>query len=182
MASGSGEPAAPTKTAAITITSKTNAGPTFGPQGAALWHVSFATTGRNGWIVQKIDNTLSGTDAHGRPMTPASIGLAPHYYEAWHVDASGKVTPEVNGDNDQWDQSPMDAKTKGTWATTGELFWVAGAATPGGMRARGVANAGMLVSSLSAPPSLGSSLLHRHATGTWDATVTPAVDRGTAGP
>src|SRR5207237_953685 len=42
----------------ITISSATNAGPTFGPQGAAMWHVAFATTGRTGWIVQKIDNTV----------------------------------------------------------------------------------------------------------------------------
>jgi hypothetical protein len=179
---GAGTPAPPAKTAAVTITSKTTAGPTFGPQGAALWHVSFATTGRTGWIVQKIDNTLSGTDAHGKPMTPASVGLAPHYYEAWSVDATGAVTPQISGDNDYWDQGPSGANTKGTWSTHGELFWVAGATLPSGMTSGGVKNAGMLVSSASAPPGLGSSLLHRHATGTWDATVTPAVDRGTAGP
>lgn len=167
---------------AVTISSTTNAGPTFGPQGAAMWHVAFTTTGRTGWIVQKIDNTVTGTDASGAPITPASIGLAPHYYEAWSVDAAGAVTPMVGGDNDHWDQGPMGASTKGTWSTTGELYWLAGAARPRGMSPGAVPNAGMLVSSYAAPPGLGSSLLHRFARATWDATVTPPVDTGAAGP
>jgi hypothetical protein len=171
---------APAPTPAVTITSTTNAGPTFGPNGAAMWHVAFTTTGRTGWIVQKIDNTVTGTDAAGSPMTPASIGLAPHYYEAWSVDAAGAVTPSVGGDNDHWDQGSMGDRTKGSWSTTGDLYWVAGAARPGGMAARAVPNAGMLVSSYTAPPGLGSALLHRYARATWDATVTPPVDTGTA--
>lgn len=174
-------PAAPTPaTPAVTIASTTNAGPTFGPKGAAMWHVAFSTTGRTGWIVQKIDNTVTGTDAAGAAITPASIGLAPHYYEAWSVDAGGAVTPIVGGDNDHWDQGSMGDRTKGNWSTTGDLYWVSGAARPGGMAPRAVPNAGMLVSSYSAPPGLGPALLHRYARGTWDATVTPPVDTGTA--
>jgi hypothetical protein len=145
-----------------------------------MWHVAFATTGRTGWIVQKIHNTVTGTDAHGTAMTPASIGLAPDYYEAWSVDGAGAVTPSVGGDNDHWDQGSMGDRTKGSWSTTGDLHWVAGAARPAGMAARAVPNAGMLVSSFAAPPGLGSVLLHRSARATWDATVTPPVDHGTA--
>src|ERR1700722_969990 len=33
----------------LSISSATRAGPVFGPQGAALWHVAFSTTGRTGW-------------------------------------------------------------------------------------------------------------------------------------
>jgi hypothetical protein len=181
--SAAAAPASPSPAAgpaAVAITSTTTAGPTFGPQGAAMWHVAFSTTGRTGWIVQKIDNTVTGTDAAGAAMTPASIGLAPHYYEAWSVDAAGSVTPSVGGDNDHWDQGGMGARTKGTWSTTGQLHWIAGATRPSGMAARTVPNAGMLVSSYAAPSGLGSVLLHRSARAKWDATVTPAVDTGTA--
>lgn len=164
----------------ISISSATNAGPTFGPQGAAMWHVAFATTGRTGWIVQKIDNTVNGTDAVGAAITLATIGLAPNYYEAWSVDAAGAVTPNVGGDNDHWDQGGMGAGTKGHWSTTGALYWVPGAATPAGMAAGTVPNAGMLVSSLAAPPGLGVARLHRYAHANWDATVAPAVDTGSA--
>lgn len=164
----------------ISISSTTNAGPTFGPQGAAMWHVAFATTGRTGWIVQKIDNTVNGTDATGAAITPATLGLAPHYYEAWSVDAAGAVTPNVGGDNDHWDQGGMGAGTKGHWSTTGALYWVPGAPTPAGMAAGAVPNAGMLVSSFAAPPALGVARLHRYAHANWDATVAPAVDTGSA--
>jgi hypothetical protein len=166
----------------ISISSTTNAGPTFGPQGAAMWHVAFSTTGRTGWIVQEIHNTVNGTDGTGAAMTPASIGLAPDYYEAWSVDAAGTVTPSVGGDNDHWDQGGMGAGSKGHWSTTGKLYWVPGAATPAGMAARAVPNAGMLVSSFAAPPGLGVARLHRYAHANWDATVAPAVDTGSAGP
>jgi|GEM_PF-2696539 len=164
----------------ISISSTTNLGPTFGPQGAALWHVAFGTTGRTGWIVQKIDNTVNGTDAAGAAMTPASIGLAPAYYEAWSVDAAGAVTPNVAGDNDHWDQGGMGAGSKGHWSTTGALYWVPGAAAPAGMAAGSVPNAGMLVSSFAAPPNLGVARLHRYAHANWDATVMPNVDTGSA--
>lgn len=164
----------------ISISSTTNAGPTFGPQGAAMWHVAFATSGRTGWIVQKIDNTVNGTDAGGTPMTPATIGLAPHYYEAWSVDAAGTVTPSVGGDNDHWDQGGMGAGSKGHWSTRGTLYWLPGAAMPGGMAAGAVPNAGMLVSSFAAPAGLGVARLHRYAHANWDATVIPGVDTGSA--
>jgi hypothetical protein len=166
----------------ISIASTTNAGPTFGPQGAAMWHVAFTPTGRTGWIVQKIHNTVNGTDSAGAAMTPASIGLAPDYHEAWSVDAAGTVTPSVGGDNDHWDQGGMGAGSKGHWSTTGALYWVPGAATPAGMAAGAVPNAGMLVSSVAAPPNLGVARLHRYAHASWDATVAPAVDTGSAGP
>src|SRR5262249_16328746 len=77
----------------IPISQTTTGGPTFGPQGASMYHVGFATSGRTGWIVQKVDNELHGTDSTGAALTPASIGLTPHYYEAWQVDAAGAVTP-----------------------------------------------------------------------------------------
>jgi hypothetical protein len=96
------------------------------------------------------------------------------------VSATGAVTPNVGGDNDHWDQGAMGARTKGTWSTTGALHWIPCAATPGGMAADAVSNAGMLVSSIGAPPGLGTALLHRSARATWDATVTPPVDTGTA--
>jgi len=166
----------------ISITQTTTGGPTFGPQGASMYHVGFHTTGRTGWIVQKVDNTLNGTDSTGAALTPTSIGLTPHYYEAWQVDATGAVTPAVGGTNDMWDQGPIGAGSKGHWSTTAALYWVPGAATPAGMAASAVPSAGILVSSTAAPPGLGIARLHRYAHATWDATVTPAVDHGSAGP
>lgn len=166
----------------ISISQTTTGGPTFGPQGASMYHVGFNTTGRTGWIVQKVDNSLNGTDSTGAALTPASIGLTPHYYEAWQVDAAGAVTPSVGGTNDMWDQGPIGAGSKGHWSTTASLYWVPGAATPGGMAAGAVPSAGILVSSTAAPPGLGVARLHRYAHATWDATVTPNVDTGSAGP
>jgi hypothetical protein len=166
----------------ISISSRTLTGPTFGPQGATEWHVAFGTTGRSGWIVQEIHNTLNGTDAAGAAMTPTSVGLDPHYFEAWSVDAAGAITPSVAGTNDQWDQGGLGASTKGHWSTRGSLFWKPGAATPGGMAAGAVPTAGILVSSFAAPPGLSMARLQRFAHANWDATVTPAIDRGSAGP
>lgn len=172
----SGAPKQPV--APVTIGVTTNAGPTFGPEGASMWHVAFTTSGRTGWIVQEITNTINATD-NGTAMTMAGIGLAPHYYEAWSVSATGAVTPMVSGDNDHWDGPGLGPRTKGTWTTLGDLYWIAGSATPGGMAARTVPNAGMLVSSFTAPPGLGSVLRHRSMTATWDATATPPTHTGT---
>ena len=164
----------------ISISSKTLTGPTFGPQGAAEWHVAFSTTGRTGWIVQEINNTVNGTDTTGTAMTTTSLGLAPHYYEAWSVDAAGAVTPKIAGANDYWDQGGMGAGSKGHWSTTAALHWVPSAATPTGMSAGAVHNAGMLVSSVAAPPGLGVARLHRYSHANWDTTTVPPLDTGSA--
>lgn len=163
-----------------TITATTTAGPTFGPRGASMWHIRWSTTGRTGWIVQRVNNTASGTHADGRPVTTTTMGILPEYYEAWSVDGSGAITPHVSGEHDYWDGPPFETGSRGTWTTAATVHWIAGATRPSGMSPGQVANAGILVSSIGAPSGLSSSVLSRNCTVRWDDTSTPKVDEGVA--
>lgn len=164
----------------ITISSATNSGPTHGANGAMTWHVGLTTSGRNGWIVQDIENSWRAVDAAGSAVPSP---FTPHYWEAWAVDGTGNVTPSVAGDNDYWDQPDLKAAfgaVEGHWATKGKCYFTTDdPATQGFIAKNPNTNAGDLLSSTSAPANLGIARLHRYAQGTWETT---GVHTGSARP
>jgi len=168
----------------VDISTTTNSGPTWSNHGAFLWHVGFNTTGRNGWLVQDIDNTAwRAKDATGSAVASP---FTSRYWEAWAVDASGNVTPSVGADNDYWDQGSFQASlgaVEGHWATKGKVYFTTtDPATQGFTRNNPATNAGILLSSTSAPSGLGIARLHRYAQGTWDSTGAAPTHSGSAGP
>jgi hypothetical protein len=162
--------------AATTISTKTNSGPTWNPHGHFDWRVGFTTSGRNGWIVQKIENTYSGTDSAGKAFT---TGLpTPKYWEAWAVDGSGAVTPAIGSDNDYWIRGSRGTGTKGSWSMKGEVHFTTTDPATQGFTKGGAPDAGILLSTTTAPTGLGAVLLNRSANGTWDSTGTTPTHTG----
>jgi hypothetical protein len=164
---------------ATTIGTTNQAGPTWAPHGSFTWDVGFTTTGRSGWIVQEIVNTLTGTNSTG---TINTSGMVPHYWEAWAVDGAGVVSPSGGTINDMWRRPSWGAGSKGNWSMTGNCSFTTTDPGAHGLTPGGVSNAGILLSGTSAPPDLGSVRLARHADGAWDSTVTTPTHVGRAGP
>lgn len=167
----------------ISISSSTNTGPTWNNHGAFDWQVGFNTTGRNGWIIQEVVNTWRAEDATG---TAIGNPFTPHYWEAWAVDGAGNVTPSIGATNDFWTNPNFNATlsaVEGHWATTGHLYFTAtDPATVGFVANNPATNAGILLSTTSAPSGLGIARLHRYAQGTWDSTGATPTHTGSAGP
>ncbi len=167
----------------VSISSTTNTGPTWSPHGVFEWHVGLSTTGRSGWIIQEVTNGFRAQTAAG---TAIANPFSPHYYEAWAVDASGNVTPNVGATNDMWDNPDFDAtlsSTQGHWYTTAALYFTTTDPATQGFRTRNPATDAVdLLSSTSAPAGLGIARLHRYAQGTWDSTGATPTHDGSAGP
>ena len=171
----------------VKINTNDTSPPQWFPHGAFRWHVGFATTGTNGWIVQKVTNTYNGVDSIGGAITNATVGVTPDYYEAWKVDANSAVSPSAGATNDMFerpdlsvDPAFMDPATKGSFSMTGKVYWTATNPTESGMAAQTVPDAGILLSSIGAPADIGVSLLSRLAEGNWDSTVNPPTHEGNA--
>ena len=155
---------------ASTMSTANLAGPQWNNNGEFRWWISWATDGTSGWIVQKIENTYSGTRADGSAITNASVGATPLYYEAWEVAANGTITGSLGatGNRDRWDRPNLGALGSQTsFSMTGTVYWTNSDPAASGFRSRAVRNAGSLLSSTSAPAGIGSPLLVRRAHGTW---------------
>ena len=168
----------------VTVSSHTNTGPRWDPGGAAEWHINFTTSGRSGWLVQKVENSWRAKDAAGNAVASP---FTPKYYEAWAVDAAGNVTPDDGaGNNDQWDNPDFNAQLsaiEGHWATSAKVYFTTvDPATHGFIANNPATNAGILLSSTTAPAALdlGIARLHRYAQGTWDSTGATATHTGSA--
>lgn len=162
----------------ISISTSTVSGPTWSNHGAFNWQVGFSTTGRNGWIVQKIKNTYraqnaSGTALGGRVPTP-------EYWEAWAVDGSGNVTPNRGAVNDIWGRPSRGAGSQGHWSMKGNVYFTTTDPATKGLTRGGVPDAGSLLSSTTSPGGLGVARLHRYAQGTWQTTGTTPTHTGSA--
>ncbi len=162
----------------ISISSNTNTGPIWNNHGQFVWKVGFSTTGKNGWIVQKIVNTMRAQDAAGSPLPVAQ--LTPEYWEAWAVDGSSNITPNVGADNDYWIRTSKGSGTQGHWSMTGSVYFTTTDPATQSFTPGGVANAGILLSTTSAPSGLGVARLHRYAQGTWDSTGLVPTHTGSA--
>ncbi|WP_216628850.1 eCIS core domain-containing protein [Microcystis aeruginosa] len=157
---------------ATSITTSNQSGPEWKNNGEFKWWINWATDGTSGWIVQKIENTYSGTRADGTPITNASVGATPLYYEAWEVTNSGTITP---ANLDQWERPNLGSLGSQTsFSMKGTVYWTSNDPASSGFRPRGVPDAGRLLSSTSAPVGIGSPLLVRGAHGTWFSDGTPA--------
>jgi hypothetical protein len=140
--------------------------------GEFKWWIKWVTDGTSGWIVQRIDNTYSGTLADGTSITNASVGVEPSYYEAWEVAANGTITGSLGatGNRDRWERPRMPNGSKGSWGMTGTVHWTAADPAKSGFTSGGVANAGSLLSKKTAPAGLSAALLTREAYGMWTST------------
>jgi len=169
----------------VSISSNTNTGPTWNNHGAFDWQVAFSTSGKNGWIVQEVNNGFRAKNAAGGAIANP---FTPHYFEAWAVDAAGNVSPSVGGTNDFWTNPDFKAglgATEGHWSTTSSMYFTTtDPATQSFIRNNPATNAGILLSSTSAPAGLGLGIarLHRYAQGTWDSTGAVPTHTGSAGP
>ena len=146
-----------------------------------LWEVGFTTTGRSGWIVQEIVNKYRAEDTAGNPVGPIPT---PHYWEAWAVDAAGRITPASGATHDTWRRGSRGDNTKGHWSMRGKVHFTKTDPAAHGFTAGGAPNAGILLSTTSAPTGLplGIARLHRYAQGTWDSTGAVKTHTGSAGP
>lgn len=172
-------PAAPAAPPAITIGARNTTPARWGANGEFEWVVAFDTNGRSGWIVQEVVNVYRPKDAAGNPLGPPHA--TPKYYEAWAVDAAGVVTPNPTGSNDWWLRPNRGNNTKGDWSMTAKVYWTTTDPATQGFVARGVPDAGILLSTTTTPAGLGSVKLNRQANGAWDSAATPAVPHtGTA--
>lgn len=129
------------------------------------WQVGFRTTMRNGFIIQRIDNTFNGTMCDGTAYT----GWTPirRYWEAWSVDGAGNVRPVIGGVNDMFTR-PLIAGSRGNWVMRGTLYTTR--TLPASFVASAVADAGILRATLTDPGNdfLGYVAATRRVGGTWD--------------
>jgi hypothetical protein len=164
----------------ISINSTSNSGPTWNDHGAFDWRVGFSTSATSGWLVQEINNKFEGTDSAG---TAIAAGIpTPKYWEAWEVDAASAITPAVGANNDYWIRPGRGNGSKGRWSMTGKVYFTTTDPKTQGFTPGGVRDAGILLSTTSAPTDLGLARLHRHAQGVWDSTSATPTHTGSAGP
>jgi hypothetical protein len=151
--------------------------PAWKDYGEFKWWISWDTDGTSGWIVQRIDNVYSGSLADGTAITNATVGAEPSYYEAWEADSKGVITGSLGGtpNRDRWERPRMPAGSKGNWGMTGTVHWTSKDPQNSGFASGKVANAGTLLSSKTAPASLGSALLTRTAQAMWTSTGAQVV-------
>ena len=151
--------------AATSISTSNEKGPEWGNNGFFKWWINWTTDGTSGWIVQKIKNSYSGTRADGTAITNASVGAVPEYYEAWDVSSTGNIGP-LN--RDQWERPNLGALgSQATMSMLGTVYWTSQDPAASGFSAGKVSNAGILLSSTSAPAGIGAPLLSRGAYGSW---------------
>jgi hypothetical protein len=162
----------------VTIGTTTVTGPTWGNHGQFNWEVGFTTSGKSGWIVQEITATRTGTTSSGAVAAPAT----PHYWEAWAVDGSSKVTPAHGAVNDIWSRRAWGAGSKGEWTMGGKVHFTTTDPATQGFTAGAVPEAGILLSTTTAPSGLGDVKLTRSANGKWDSTGAAPTHTGKAGP
>lgn len=162
----------------VTISSANTTAPNWKDHGDFEWIVGFTTSGTSGWIVQEINNTYRAEDAAGTALPDP--GVVPRYWEAWAVDGTSKITPSNGANHDYWLRPSRGNNTQGHWSMSGALYFTATDPATQGFTAGGVANAGILLSSTTAPSGLGVARQHRYAQGTWDSTGATPTHTGSA--
>lgn len=157
------------------VTWSTVTGPAYRACGEFQWDVSFNTTLREGWLIQRIDNTWNATSCGGVNVTPA---FTARYWEAWWVDANGHVwlptstaTPPTTvatpGADDFWFNPPV-ANSNGNWSQAGTMYTTL--TLPAGFAIHAVPEAGDLPSTVGpvSGDDLGLSEGYRRVAGRWD--------------
>jgi hypothetical protein len=160
-----------------TINADTKVGPKFNPNGHFDWGIQWVTSGRSGWIVQEIVNTIRAEKENGAALP---TGLTPQYWEAWEVDDKGVAEMGDARGNDDWIRADRGDKTKGHWSMKGVVYWTDEDPVKQGFKRGAVRNAGDLLATTTAPSGLGVARDHRYAQGTWDSTVDKPYHDGSA--
>ncbi len=143
---------------------------------AFQWDVDFATSLRNGWIIQRLDNTWNVTNCDGTANHAAAVTA--QYWEAWWVDAAGEIwiptaltTPPTTATpataDDLW-RRRMDPNTRGTWSMRARLYTTL--TLPAGFAIHGVPDAVDLPSTVGPVDgdALGPAVASRGQAGTWN--------------
>jgi peptidoglycan hydrolase-like protein with peptidoglycan-binding domain len=157
--------AAPAPTPNVTVTENVTDGPHHLPAGEFLWQIGWNTTGRNGFIVQEINNVYNAQNCDGSANN--QVVQTPRYWEAWRVNAAGQVTPNLGAVNDIWSRLRRPG-LKGNWTMNANVFFVNNLEPAANFVTGSVRDAGDLQSTTTQPGNLGTSLLTRHAGGVWD--------------
>ncbi len=137
------------------------------------WEVGLVTSLRNGFIIQQMDNVWNAQTCVGAPVAiPAALcPPTPRYWEAWHVDNAGNVTPNIGAVNDRWQKPAFPPGSRGNWRVTGTFFTVPRLPPAAGFALNNVCDAGNLLQSTLANPGgdeLGSPAGRRTIGGTWN--------------
>jgi hypothetical protein len=173
-----------------TVGAVTRTVPTPASHGLFRWDVSFTTSLRRGWLIQRLDNTWNETVCGGAALPVPPTG---RYWEAWWVDNSGTVqvptstatpptTAATPGYHDRW-QRPTRAGTRGSFTMNARLYTTL-RLPAAGFAIGNVADAGILPSTTTAPASddLGLVEATRRASGNWNGCPPPAVNAHTGTP
>jgi len=150
-------------------------GPAYRPCGEFQWDVNFSTTLREGWLIQRIDNTWNATSCAGINVTPV---FTRRYWEAWWVDATGRVwiptsiaTPPTTvipaTADDLWRNPPITT-SNGDWSQAGTMYTTL--TLPAGFAIHAVPEAGDLPSTVGPVrgDDLGEAEASRRVAGRWD--------------
>ncbi len=164
LLTGMTAPGTPTPKDATTITAVDVRPQQFLPCGGFDWAINWSTDGTNGFIVQEVTKTLSGSFCGGERDTGLTVD-EPHFWEAWRVQTDGSV--HGSEPNDTFATGLNVPDHRGSWSISGRVFWTRTLDPAAGFRFNGVAGAGGLLSTTTQPSGLGPALLTRSVGGTW---------------
>jgi len=100
----------------------------YGDKGSFDWGIKWQTNAKNGWIIQKIQNTYNLTDCTGKKLAVYDHPIMRTYWEAWEVK-DGVV---LDGGRDRWAQGeigqeildkPIDEGYKGFCSIDGTVYF-----------------------------------------------------------
>ncbi len=147
-----------------------------GQGGAFYWSINWKTSGKKGFIVQKIEASYNIYDSKGKKDKRQFV--VPLYWEAWTVDQNGKIAETYPGDT--WGQpndqemlgAPAPPRTTGDWSIKGTVYWVdqLDLNKGGWARYNPDTDAEHLLSTTIDPQLTSSPILQRWAKGSWDTT------------
>ncbi len=151
----------------VSITADSRIDPTFCPCGLFISAITWKTTGRNGFIVQEINNDYEARNCDKEPCESNGtennkVKPTSRFWEAWEVDGSGNVTPK---DQDIFTQ-PRRKPTCGHWRIEGEAHFVSKISKD--FQVGNVPEAVGLPSTTKPQTGLGPVLLKREAEGEWN--------------
>ena len=140
--------------------------------------IKWATNGKNGYIVQKIEATYEAYDINWNKL-PLDVVFTPVYWEAWTIKDSipqeTKGAPQddiwINYSDEYMTGVPKGTPTRGRWTIKGTVYWVDKLDIQGGGWKKGnpKTDAGeILYSTDKKPAGLGQPIVVRLSSGMWD--------------
>lgn len=155
----------------ITVSTVDRSPKQFGNCGGFTWGVDWVTNARNGYLVQEVNRTFKVTKECA--PVPPSIEFTPRYFEAWRVQQDGGIHG-ASGPDDDWFNPSFGERlegfpqTSGNWAISGRVYFVNQLDPAAGFKVRNVPDAGSLWSTTTQPTNLGTLLLDRNESDSWN--------------